>query len=174
MVTRNRTGRRNRSSAGNGRTPPPRSPRASDDTLWQSLQRAWSSIGRRVPRMRDDLSCYASVQVDRIRMRVAHTIGHLTVGAVLVLTLAAITTVAATLVMLGVVGGLATLLDGKLWLAALLTGASVLLGLLLAVRLGMRAQARRRLTHLQHRYRRRAPAPDAAPTPVPTGENHAH
>lgn len=177
MVTRNSRGDSGRRTSRNGRGAAPRHPSADTHSTWQALQRAWTAVGRRVPQMRDSLSTLAAVQVDRIRARIANATGRLMFGSAAVLTLAAVTTVAATLVLLGVTGGLATALDGRLWLAALITGASALFCLLLVVLFAVHSRAHQRLAALHERYRRESSPtdePESTTTTSPATDPHAH
>ncbi len=172
MVTRNGTG--GRRTAHNAQASPPRRP-LGEPPAWQSVQAAWTAVGRRVPRMRDDLTTLARVQVDRIRLRFAHLIGRILAGSVVVLTLSALTTVAATLLLLGLTAGLATLLDDRLWLAATITGSAALVGLLLMCLFAIHSRAHQRLAALQERYRDHPlPAEGLAPgSPPTTADQHA-
>lgn len=173
MVTRNGTG--GRRTAHNAQTSPRRRP-VGEPPAWQSVYEAWTAVGRRVPRMRDDLATLANVQVDRVRLRFSHLVGKVLGGSVVVLTLSALTTVAATLLLLGVTGGLATLLDDRLWLAATITGSAALVGLLLISLFAIHSRAHQRLAALQERYRDSQPTDDPAPgatPPSPTADQHA-
>lgn len=109
--------------------------------------------------MRAELSNCAGVQVDRLRMHVAEALGSLMAATALVLTLAAVCTVAVTMVILGVAGWFATLLDGNLWLACGLTGVLTLATLAVAVVVGLHLRRRGRLAHLRARYRREPTVP---------------
>lgn len=172
MVIRNGTG--GRRTAHNAQASPRRRP-VGEPPAWQSVRDAWTAVGRRVPLMRHDLATLARVQVDRMRLRFAHLVGRILAGSVVVLTLSALTTVAATLLLLGLTGGLATLLGDRLWLAATITGSTALVGLLLTSLFAVHSHAHQRLAALQERYRDHPlPADGAEPgSPSPTADPHA-
>jgi len=129
-------------------------PRQSPGFPWPELQKAWQAFGKHVPEMREDLSCYASVQVDRVRLAVAGAVTKLAFAILAMIAAAAVFATATSLLIVGVAGGLAAALDGKVWLANLLTGA-IVLGLFGgAIALGAAALKRGRLQRLQQRYAR--------------------
>src|SRR5689334_17888549 len=121
MVTRTRfrgADNANGPSARNGagsRTPPA-------DAPWAALQKAWRAFGKRVPELRDDLSCYAAAQVDRARLSVSQAVSRVLSGILLVIAVAAIFTIAAALTIAGIAGGVAAALAGNVWLANVITG----------------------------------------------------
>jgi hypothetical protein len=127
--------------------------RRSTDGAWSAMQHALGALGRRLPEMRQDLSCYTAVQVDRLRLAGANLVTSVATRVLQLLAAAAVLTVAVYLLMAGVAGGVATALQGKVWLANLITGAGTLTVLALAFAIGAGSRRRRRLRRLQRRYR---------------------
>jgi hypothetical protein len=100
--------------------------RRSTDGAWSAMQHALGALGRRLPEMRQDLSCYTAVQVDRLRLAGANLVTSVATRVLQLLAAAAVLTVAVYLLMAGVAGGVATALQGKVWLANVITGAGTL------------------------------------------------
>jgi hypothetical protein len=131
-------------------------------------QRAWQHFVQRLPQVRAELTCLAAVQADRLRWLAARTVTRLLTGTFLVLTAVAMTTVAASMVLSGVAGGLERWLVDTPWLASLLTGSAALCTMFTALLLAARWHRNGRLEQLRSRYERlRAVAPHAA-TPTAT------
>lgn len=121
---------------------------------WAEWQRAWRALGKRLPEMRADLSCYAAAQTDRVRLLANQLLTRVVTNVLLAVAVAALFISAAWMVIVGVAGGMATVLDGRVWLANLLTGAGtlVLLFATIAVTIAVRRGQRRR--RLERRYLR--------------------
>lgn len=161
-----RRDRPGRAAASNGHAHRDHGPDPKTTAVPGSFGRAWTAFGRRVPRLRNDLQCYANVQLDRARMVVEHTLSRVVVVAIVVLSLSMFSALAAGMALFGIAGGVATLLGGRLWLAGLLTGCGTLFVVVLAVQFARSARQRRRLAQLRHRYRREPPDDDVQPAPT--------
>jgi hypothetical protein len=120
---------------------------------WDSMHRALGALGTRLPEMREDLSCYAAVQADRARLAASH-VGTRAVSSILqVVAVAAIFATSASLLLLGIAGGLASVLRGNIWLANPITGSSALIALGSVIAITIASRKRARLRELQDRYR---------------------
>ena len=141
------------------------------DGPWAALKRAWRAVGTRIPEMRDDLSCYAAVQADRVRLAASQIVTRVVFGLLLVIAAAVVFANAVSLVIVGTAGGVASALDGNVWLANLITGAAALVVLLLAIALSVRVRSSKRRRRLERRYQRHEARQRAvSPTGVPARE----
>src|SRR5687768_1524431 len=64
---------------------------------WPELRKAWRAVGKHLPEMREDLSCYAAVQVDRVRLAIAQAVTKLAFGILLMIAAGAVFATAASL-----------------------------------------------------------------------------
>jgi len=148
-------------------------PRAAEPPL-AAFRQAWRSIGRRLPQMKKDVSCYAAAHADRARLSMSRMVRRLAWHALLIIAVASTFAMALWLVMIGVAGGIASALDGNLWLANLITGAGVLLLLAGSTVLSIQIQRASRLRRLERRYEGHATRhDDVTPTNANGAENHA-
>ena len=131
--------------------PRPRRPR---DESGRGLLTAWRAARKRVAGMRGDLSCYATVQVDRARLVTSQAIARVVSTAILVLVLTGVLIAAAILTIVGVAGGVAAGLGGNLWLANLITGLGTLLLLGAALGISARLNRRKRTEKMLQKYAR--------------------
>lgn len=131
------------------------------------LQRALRSFNLRLPQLRTELACLAAVQTDRLRSMASRTLGRLMAGSFLVLTMAALTAVATSMVLFGIAGGLERWFGGTPWLALLLTGSAALCTLFAALLLTLRWHERERLEQLRARYDQLRGGSKATPQPQP-------
>lgn len=157
-----------------GQTTGNRRRRRQADLHWAAMQRALGAFGKRLPELREDLSCYAAVQADRARLAASNVTSSLVSGILQIVAIAAIFATAASLLIVGIAGGLASALHGNLWLADLITGAAALLALgsAIAITVGRRKRTRMRL--LQRRYRDHEARDRAmADAEVPGARQHA-
>lgn len=138
--------------------------RRSADGAWSAMQRALGALGRRLPEMRQDLSCYTAVQVDRARLAAANLVTSVAARVLQLLAAAAVSIVAVYLLIVGIAGGVATALQGRVWLANLITGAGTLTLLAIALAIGAGSRRRRRMRRLQRRYRGLDRSVDTTPT----------
>jgi hypothetical protein len=136
-----------RSRNGNSRRP-------SSNASWAPLQKAWRALGTRLPELRSDLSCLAAVQVDRARLAFTRVVAGVVRSFFVTIAIAGILATAASLLVVGIAGGIAAALDGKVWLAQVITGAGVLVLIAAAIAISARVQAGRRLRRLARRYER--------------------
>lgn len=144
------------------------------DELWVALKRAWRAVGKRVPEMRDDLSCLAAVQADRARLAVRQIVTRMMSTILLVIAMAAVFATAASLVIVGISGGVASVLHGNIWLANIITGMAALILLFGALAISVRVRRRRRLHRLRRRYERYdARQRSTVQTAIPEARNHA-
>jgi hypothetical protein len=174
MVTRNRFEGSDRAAGARARARGGKSGRPPSDLPWAALKKAWRAFGIRLPEMRDDLSCYVSVQTDRVRLAGAQFVTRVASGLLLVLGVAAVFAIAVSFAIGGIAGGLAAALDGKIWLADLITGTAAIVAL--CAGLAIYAQVRRtvRMRRLEHRYERHAARQRAmAKADVPNPRAHA-
>lgn len=128
-----------------------------EETLSKSLLRVWRVLKTRVPRIRKDVSLYANLQVDRVRTAAASVVLKAITAVLMLIIVAAVLATGSTLVVLGIAGGLTTLLDGQAWLAYLITGLGTIGGLVLVFMLLAAHQKSKRMRALKRRY---APEPD--------------
>jgi hypothetical protein len=156
MVTRNRfprpdQERRARPAPPNGAT------NSKPAESWAALRTAFGAFGRRLPEIRDDLSCYASVQADRARLAMSQAGSRVAASILQLVVVGAVCATAATLVIVGIAGGVAILLQGNVWLANTATGAATLLVLTAAFAGRNRLRSRQRMQRLQRRYEAHGP-----------------
>lgn len=118
------------------------------------LLRAWRALGRRLPGLREDLACQAMVQADLLRMAGSRWLLRLAGAGLLAIVVATTFAITAGLLFTGIAGGLAEALEGRIWLANVLTGAVGLVLLAAAIAIGLRVRKRRRLQRLVRRYER--------------------
>lgn len=136
--------------------------------------RIWRSLVRHIPRLREDLAWYATAQGDRARLIVTRFVTRAAFGILLLITASALLAVAGAFVIAGAAGGVAAALDGKTWLANLITGIATLALLFAAIAIAIKSNRRQRLARLRRRYERHAHQPSpAAPGGDPTGASHA-
>jgi len=143
-----------------------RSKRGSE--TWRALRAAWQRIERGVPELKDDVVCFAKTRADLARLAarqaIRRVVSRIAAGVVAI----AVVVTALALVIDGVAGGLTVALDGRTWLANLITGAGVLGVVAVAVGIRSRSQTALRLRRLEERYRRhdaRQRATEARGTP---------
>ncbi len=160
MTTKHRSPPVDRSSGPAARTAEARPRRDTRGDAKSSIRLIWRAFGRRLPELRDDLNCYVGAQTDRVRLagsqwatRVATAVVHTVVGLTVLAT-------GAVLVILGVAGGIATALDGKVWLANIITGAATLLVLTAVTAVRAEFLRKGRLRLLKQRYEPHATMPD--------------
>ncbi len=118
------------------------------------LLRAWRALGRRLPGLREDLACQAMVQADLLRMAGSRWLLRLAGAGLLAVVVATTFAITSVLLFTGIAGGLAEILEGRIWLANVLTGAVGLILLAVAIPIGLRVRHRRRLQRLARRYER--------------------
>jgi hypothetical protein len=129
-------------------------PRGKHDELsWAAVMQALGAVGKRLPEMREDLSCYVAVQADRARLAVSQTTSRVMSSILQVVAFAVIFATAAWLLIIGVAGGVAAALDGNVWLANLITGAAALIALWSVIAIVLGSRRRRRWRDLKLRYR---------------------
>lgn len=156
------------STPGAGQRPRPAEPPLA------AFRLAWRSIGRRLPQMRKDVSCYAAAHADRARLSVARMLRQLASQVLLVIAVASTFAAALWLLLTGVAGGIASALDGNLWLANVITGAGVLLLLAGSIALSSQIHRASRLRRLRQRYESHTTRRDEVPpTDARGAENHA-
>ncbi len=131
----------------------PRRRRARDES-WRGLLTAWRAARKRVASLRGDLSCYASVQVDRARLATSQAIVGVISTMLLGLVLTGVAVAAATLTMVGAAGGVAAGLNGNLWLGNIITGLGTLILLGTSIAIGARWNRRKRIDRLARKYAR--------------------
>lgn len=129
-------------------------PRRAAQPPKNAFEQAWRSAGRRLPELRNELSWYAAVQADRARLAVGGVVRRIVLGVLLGLVGAAWFGIAAARLLEGIAGGLATALDGNLWLANVVSGATALLVLLGGAAWFERHRRNRRMQALQQRHAR--------------------
>jgi hypothetical protein len=117
------------------------------------MKQGLGAVGKRLPEMGEDLSCYAAVQTDRARLAVSRLVTRLVASILQIIAVAAVLATAASLLIVGIAGGLASALEGNVWLANIITGAAALIVLCGAIAVSVGGQRRTRLRHLQRRYR---------------------
>lgn len=118
------------------------------------LVRAWRALGRRLPGLREDLACQAMVQADLLRMAGSRWLLRLAGAGLLAVVVATTFAITAVLLFSGIAGGLAEILEGRIWLANLLTGTGGLVLLAAVIAIALRVRQRRRLQRLVRRYER--------------------
>ena len=128
----------------------PRQPSA--EPAWTGLRRAWRAIGGRIPELRDDAASYVALHADRARLAASQVVTRAVVGVLALIAAAALLATAAALALVGIAGGIASALDGNLWLANVITGMGVILLLSGVIAFRVRMQGRQRLRRLQRRY----------------------
>jgi len=175
MVTRNRFSESDTADGPEEGAGGSKRPKSSAGDAWAAMRKAWSSVGKRIPEMRDDLSCYAAVQVDRARLAVSQVVTRIVFGVLLMIAAGAVVAIAAYLLIVGIAGGVAAALDGNVWLANLITGLAVFALLFGAITMAVVVSRRNRLRRLQVRYarhvaRQRAMAAAGVPEVVPSSE----
>lgn len=121
---------------------------------WRGLQAAWHRIQRGIPELKDDLTCYATAQADRARFAVSRALTSVVRAIAIGVVAIAVVVAAAVLTIDGIAGGLAEALDGRVWLANLITGVGIAALLLAAAALRSRAGRNARLRRLAQRYAR--------------------
>jgi hypothetical protein len=94
------------------------------------------------------------VQVDRARLAFTRVVAGVVRSFFVTIAIAGILATAASLLVVGIAGGIAAALDGKVWLAQVITGAGVLVLIAAAIAISARVQAGRRLRRLARRYER--------------------
>ncbi|MCU0863378.1 MAG: hypothetical protein MUC36_06285 [Planctomycetes bacterium] len=170
MVARNRLRQGHRPEP--GRRPAARTNGSNGAAPTHAAPRAWRTLGIRLPRLYAHCRRLGAIQIDRLRLVAADASLRLMAGSLLVLTTAAVTTIAVTLLLLGVTGGLSELLAGRLWLAALLVGIGALTTTGVALWSGLRWRSRHRLASLRRRHEPQpAATPAAAPVTAGTGSH---
>ena len=155
MVVRNRFPKTAR--AADGASAPDRAQarsKARGDDPWTALKKAWRALGKRLPELKEDLSCYAAVQVDRVRLSASRVLIGAAYGILAVIAAAAVLFTAVSFLIAGIAGGIASALGGNVWLANLITGAAVLVSLASAVAIGLRIYNGKRRRRLEQRYKR--------------------
>ena len=155
MVARNRVRQGHRPEPG---------ARGNGNAARRPLPRPPGTFAVRWPRLRAHFRQLCAVQVDRLRLVAADASLRLMAGSILVLTIAAVTTMATAMTLLGLAGGLSVLLDDRLWLAAILVGVGAFATTLAAVWATLRWRAHNRLAQLRRRHE---PEPVATDTPAP-------
>lgn len=128
--------------------------RRSRDESGLGLLTAWRVARKRVAAMRGDLSCYASVQVDRARLATSQAIAGVVSTTILILVLTGVVIAAATLTMVGAAGGVAAGLGGNVWLANLITGLGTLILFGVASTIIIWLNRRKRIDRLTRKYAR--------------------
>jgi hypothetical protein len=159
MVTRDRFAAAARPRAATASAKRAAAPDRPSVAPWTKLQKAWRAIGKRVPELRDDLTCLATVQVDRARLAGSQIATALASRILVAVAFVAVFIVAASTMIAGVAGGIAVALQGNLWLANVITGIGtmVVLGGVISWR-GWQENGRR-LRQLEDRYQRRGSRP---------------
>lgn len=120
----------------------------------------------RAPQLKNDLTLYASVQVDRARLVVAQAIAG-SVALIFWMIIGAVVVATGTVMLLfGISGGLTTVLDGRTWLANIITGGLTLASILVVLTLRRLRERSLRFLALKKRYAR--PDTEAASEPIST------
>lgn len=123
-------------------------------TVLRGLKTAWKSLEASLPGLEQDLKCYAMAQADRARIAVRDKAGSIARAAVLAVVALVVVISAIVLAIDGIAGGLTVALDGRAWLANLITGTGLVLLLAAAAGIRARAQRKQRLRRLAKRYAR--------------------
>ncbi len=150
MVVRIRTQRSDKASAGRAERPF----RGRPHNSLAGIGRAWRSLSRRLPELRDDLAWYATAQGDRARLLVSRLATRAMFGVFLLIAAAALFAISAAFVIGGAAGGVTAALGGNSWLANLITGSVALIALFGGIALVVGAKRRKRFARLERRYRR--------------------
>jgi hypothetical protein len=124
--------------------------------------------------MRKDVSCYAATHADRARLSMSRMLRRLALHVLLITATASTFAAALWLLLIGVAGGIASALDGNIWLANLITGAGALLLLAGSIAVSVQIHRASRLRRLKRRYEGHATRhDDVPPTNAKGAENHA-
>ena len=106
---------------------------------------AFAQLGKQFAEFKEYASYMVAAKADRFKVQIRNAVFWaicMTIGLIAAMAMVA---VAATLVLIGISGGLTLLLDGRAWLANLITGAVVLIGLGIAVNMTLK-----KITHTFH------------------------
>ncbi len=152
MVTRRRFAQSDMANGPPGRPEVSKPHGPSTDSRWGELKQAWRAIGERVPELGADVSRYAAVQADRARLAISQVVTRAVTGILLMIAFGAFFATAASLLIVGIAGGVAQALDGNVWLANLITGTATLSLLSGAILVGVQVHRGNRLRRLQRRY----------------------
>ncbi len=110
---------------------------------------------RHLQELRDYGLLYVETRKDQIRLRVRQALVLSIVGSLLLLMAACGVVVAVVLMLSGVAGGVASLLDDRLWAGQLITGSVVVLGACLTLYLIMRGITKSGQRRTTEKYERR-------------------
>lgn len=153
MVTRTRFTESARVDGDRASKPEARRRRPRGPSPWLQIRRGLAALRTQLPEMWQDISCLLSVQVDRARLFGNRLATRAIVGLLGAVVLVAVLVTAATVFVLGIAGGVTAALQGKVWLADLITGAGVLLLVGAALAVALAAARKKRLRALHRRYR---------------------
>ncbi|MEQ1634553.1 MAG: hypothetical protein ABL997_19385 [Planctomycetota bacterium] len=131
------------------------------EAIFTKVKSALASARARLPDLRADMSCYAEVQRDRVKLMLAQAMLRLALAFLLLISLSVVVANSVSVLLAGIAGGVTEAIGGNPWLANVITGGGSLLLLGVAILLGLQLRRSARMRRL-HRVYARAEARQAA------------